>query len=129
LIAPGTVGGQLTLWARDTTTGALYSYPLQLDANGLPASLGPATGTGSAGTSVGLTLSAQTYPTLTSPGDLTGSGFPGLYAEDTSGNLWFYPGQSTSGGASPLAGTRELVGAVDNAAAQWTLTDGGGSTA
>ncbi len=129
LIAPGTVGGQLTLWARDTTTGALYSYPLKLDANGLPASLGPATGTGSAGTSVGLTLSAQTYPTLTSPGDLTGSGFPGLYAEDTSGNLWFYPGQSTSGGASPLAGTRELVGAVDNAAAQWTLTDGGGSTA
>ena len=129
LIAPGMVGGQLSLWARDTSNGALYSYPLKLDANGLPVSLGPATGTGSTGTSIGLTLMAGTYPTLASPGDLTGSGFPGLYAEDTSGNLWFYPGQSTSGGASPLAGTRQLVGAVNNAAAQWTLTDGSGTAA
>lgn len=131
LIAPGDVGGVLTLWARDTTTGNLYSYPLNLDsATGLPKSLGPATGTGTAGTLItNITLPAATYPTLTSPGDLTGSGFPGLYAEDTSGNLWFYPGQSTSGGASPLTGTRNLVGAVDNAAAYWPLTEGSGTIA
>jgi Concanavalin A-like lectin/glucanases superfamily len=130
LVAPGTVAGQLGLWARDTATGALYRYPLKLNASGLPASLGPATGTGSTGTLIGnVTLPAGTYPTLASPGDLTGNGFPGLYAEDTSGNLWYYPGQSTSGGASPLAGTRQLVGAVNDAAAQWPLTDGGGTTA
>lgn len=126
LVAPGSVGGQLTLWARDASTGDLYSYPLKLDANGLPVSLGPATGTGSAGTLIsGLTLSATTYPTLASPGNLTGSGYPGLYAEDSSGNLWYYPGQA---GSSPLSATAQLVGTVDDAAAEWTLTDGNGST-
>lgn len=34
-----------------------------------------------------------------------------------------------SGGASPLTGTRHLVGAVNNAVAQWTLTDGSGTAA
>jgi Concanavalin A-like lectin/glucanases superfamily len=131
LIGPGDVGGVLTLWARDTATGNLYGYPLNLNsATGLPASLGPATGNGSAGSQIGnVTLPVATYPTLASPGDLTGSGFPGLYAEDATGHLWYYPGQSTSGGTSPLAGVRNLFGTVDNATGQWLLTDGTGSTA
>jgi len=60
---------------------------------------------------------------------VTGSGYPGLYAEDTSGSLWYYPGQSTSSGASPLTGTRQLTGMVNRATAQWTLADGSGSAA
>jgi hypothetical protein len=127
LIAPGTVNGVLTLWARDTSTGDLYSYPLTLDANGLPASLGPATGTGTTGTLIGTGFTTAGYPALASPGNLTGSGYPGLYAEDTAGNLWYYPGQASA--TSPLSGNRQLVGTVDQAAAEWTLTDGSGTTA
>ncbi|MEV4615565.1 ricin-type beta-trefoil lectin domain protein [Kitasatospora sp. NPDC049258] len=37
LLAPGTVGGVPTLWARDNTTGAVGSYPLTF-ANGVPTS-------------------------------------------------------------------------------------------
>jgi Concanavalin A-like lectin/glucanases superfamily len=127
LIAPGTVNGVLALWARDTSTGNLYSYPLTLDASGYPASIGPATGTGSAGTQIGTGFTTTAYPTLASPGNLTGSGYPGLYAEDPAGNLWYYPGQSSS--TAPLSGTRQLVGTVDQAAADWTLTDGTGTAA
>ncbi|MGW4896309.1 LamG-like jellyroll fold domain-containing protein [Kitasatospora sp. NPDC004240] len=36
LIAPGTVNGVPTLWARDNATGAVASYPLTFDANGRP---------------------------------------------------------------------------------------------
>jgi hypothetical protein len=36
LIAPGTVGGTPTLWARDNASGTLYTFPLTLDGNGLP---------------------------------------------------------------------------------------------
>jgi hypothetical protein len=127
LIAPGIVNGVLTLWARDTTNGDLYSYPLTLDSNNLPVSLGPATGTGSAGTEIGTGFTTAEYPTLASPGNLTGSGYPGLYAEDTAGNLWYYPGESST--TAPLSSTRQLVGMVDQATADWTLTDGSGTTA
>jgi hypothetical protein len=127
LIAPSTVNKVLTLWARDTANGDLYSYPLTLDSNDLPVSLGPATGTGSAGTLIGTGFTTAEYPTLASPGNLTGSGYPGLYAEDTAGNLWYYAGQSST--TAPLSGTRQLVGTVDDAAAEWTLTDGSGTTA
>jgi hypothetical protein len=116
LIAPGTVNGALTLWARDTTAGDLYSYPLQLDANNLPVSLGPATGTGSAGTLIGTGFTTAAYPTLASPGDLTGPGYPGLYAEDTAGGLWYYPGQANA--TAPLSTTRQLLGTVNQAIAQ-----------
>ena len=127
LIAPSTVSKVLTLWARDTANGDLYSYPLTLDANDLPASLGPATGTGSTGTLIGTGFTTAEYPTLASPGDLTGSGYPGLYAEDTAGNLWYYQGESDT--TAPLSDTRQLVGTVDDAVAEWTLTDGSGTTA
>ncbi|WP_177246457.1 ricin-type beta-trefoil lectin domain protein [Actinacidiphila alni] len=39
LVAPGTVGGAPTLWARDDDTGVLHTYPLSFDSNGLPTSL------------------------------------------------------------------------------------------
>lgn len=107
LVAPGMVNGVPTLWARDTTDGDLYQYPLALDANGLPASLGAAAG----GTLIGTGFTTAAYPTLASPGNLTGSGYPGLYAEDGSGKLWYYPGQAST--TSPVSGTRQLIGTVN----------------
>ena len=104
LIAPGQVNGQLTLWARDNTTGQIYSYPITLDANNLPTlnptAAGtpiPAEGAGSTGILLpGITLPAASYPTIASTGDSTATAGPSLYAIDTSGNVWDYPG--TPGG-------------------------------
>jgi hypothetical protein len=127
LIAPGTVAGQLTIWARNNATGAIYSYPVTIDANGLPTMNPASPGTPVSATSgpviTGLTLSASTYPALASPGALDNSSFPGLYAEATSGTtpaggscatgcLWYYPGQSTTGGAQPITGTPVFVGVL-----------------
>ena len=141
LIAPGQVGGTLTLWARDNATGTIYSYPLTLDSGGVPelgtASVGvPVTAT--SGTLVGgITLTAAAYPVVASVGALTsgtcsaaGTACPGLYAEDTSGSLWYYQGEPATGGASPVqAGSPVLVGTIDDPSAQWTLADGRGTTA
>jgi hypothetical protein len=116
LIAPGTVGGVPTLWARDTSTGDLYSYSLAPDANGLPTVVGAPT----AGTLIGTAgkFGTSTYPLVASPGNLTASGYPGLYAENTAGSLYYYAGQSTSGGASPLASTPSLVGTLSGSPGQ-----------
>jgi hypothetical protein len=128
IIAPGTVGGQNTLWARDNSTGAVYSYPFVADpASGIP-TLDPAKpgtpvtaeGTGSTGTQIPrVSLPQASYPTVTSPGPLTGGTCttgsvtcPGLYAEDTSGRVWYYPGQPTTGGAAALTGNSLLVGTL-----------------
>jgi len=129
IIAPGEVNGVLTLWARDDSTGVIYSWPLTLDSNGVPklgsGSVGaPVTAT--SGTVVGgVTLTSTAYPFAVSSGPLTGgacgagdpTACPGIYAEDTSGDLWFYEGQSASGGASPLSGARLLVGDINAPAA------------
>lgn len=142
IIAPGPVNGVPSLWARDDSTGVIYSWPLRLDANGVPA-LGPAGAsapvTATSGTVVsGVTLSAAGYPFAVSSGPLTGgacaaadlTACPGLYAQDPAGNIWYYQGQPASGGASPLSGTRVLVGNVNGAAqADLPLADGSGGVA
>ncbi len=142
IIAPGTVNGVLTLWARNDSTGAIESWPLTLDSHGVPelgtASVG-APVTAASGTAVGgVTLTSAAYPFTVSSGPLTGgtcaatdlTACPGIYAEDTSGNLWYYQGQPVSGGGSPLSGARVLVGNVNGAAtADLPLSDGSGSIA
>jgi hypothetical protein len=141
IIAPGDVNGTLTLWARDDSSGVIYSWPLTLDSNGEPelgtASVGaPVTAT--SGTVVsGVTLTSAAYPTVISSGPLTGgtcaaadlTACPGTYAEDNDGNLWYYEGQSASGGASPLSGSRVLVGNVDDPDADLPLVAGSGAEA
>jgi len=133
LIAPGTVGSSLALWARNNSTGAIYSFPLVTGSDGLP-TLNPASpGTPVAATSgtviTGISLNPATYPAVASPGPLNNSAFPGLYAEQTTGTLpsgascaggclWFYPGQSTSGGAQPLNPTPVFVGILSKAVSQ-----------
>jgi hypothetical protein len=146
IIAPGTVAGQNTLWARDNSTGDLYSYPFALDpASNIPtldpAHPGtpvPAEATGTTATQIsGITLPQSSFPTVTSPGPLTGGACttagsvtcPGLYAEDTTGSIWYYPGQPATGGAAALTGSHLLVGGLDSGAQfSWSLADGSGST-
>lgn len=112
LIAPGYLDGKITIWARDDATGTLYSYPITLDANGLP-TLDPAKpGTPVTATSgavvPGLSLPAASYPVLASPGDARVPA--GLYAIDSSGTVWLFTG--TSNAARPLAITPGNIGSV-----------------
>jgi hypothetical protein len=37
-------------------------------------------------------------------------GLPGFFAEDTSGNMFYFPGQPTTTAADALSGTSQLVG-------------------
>jgi hypothetical protein len=126
IIAPGAIAGQNTLWARDNSTGKMYSYPFIADpATGIPtlnpAHPGtpvPAEGTGTTGAQItGISLPTSSFPTVTSPGALTAGTCtagsvtcPGLYAQDTAGSIWYFPGQPTTGGAPALTGTKLLVG-------------------
>jgi hypothetical protein len=141
IIAPGEVNGVLTLWARDDSTGAIYSWPLTLDSNGVPelgtAEVGtPVTAT--SGTVVGgVTLTSAAYPFAVSSGPLTGgtcgtsdlTACPGIYAEDAAGTLWYYQGQPVSGSASPLSGSRVLVGIINPSVHLRPAVDGSGSVA
>jgi hypothetical protein len=117
LIAPGQVNGKLTIWARDNATGAIYSYPISIDSNGnnLPTlnlsapGSPPAATSGTIITPAGSSLTASSYPAIASPGPLDNSSYPGLYAEDTTGKLWYYPGQS---GTQPISSTPTPVGTL-----------------
>ena len=141
VVAPGSVNGTGVLWARDNSTGTLYSYPFVLSSNDVPtmnpatpSSPIPAEGTGTTGAPISgaPTLTKAAYPTLTAALPLaTGSGgcstsnpgyyCPGLYAEDTSGNIWYYPGQPVSG--SPISGTAQLYFSSLKPSAYWPLGD------
>jgi hypothetical protein len=132
LIAPGNFQGTPTLWARDNSTGALYTYSLALDSSGLPPLLHASTHT-----TLPLTLSPSTYPTIASPGDLnspTGGpdGNPDLYAVDTHGELTEYPYVQSKVLVSPpqyVFSNPVSLGTVTNTATHgWTLDDGTGTT-
>lgn len=121
LIAPGQVNGTLTIWARNNATGAIYSYPVSVDGNGLstlnaanPGSQPTAT-SGQVITPAESSLTSTTYPAVASPGPLDNSSYPGLYAEDSSGNVWYYPGQS---GSQPIGKTPVLVGQLNTQVTQ-----------
>lgn len=127
LIAPGDVNGQLALWARDKSTGTIYTYAFSMASDGLPTLNASSPGTPVAATSgtviQNVSLPANTYPAVASPGLLDNSAYPGLYAESTSGTspdntscvngcLYFYPGAPVSSG-SPLTGERVFVGILN----------------
>ncbi|HVB43994.1 MAG TPA: LamG-like jellyroll fold domain-containing protein [Streptosporangiaceae bacterium] len=145
VIAPGTVNGTTVLWARDNSTGTLYSYPFVISANKVPtlnpttpSSPIPAEGTGTTGTAISgaPTLTKAAYPTLTAALPLaTGTGgcatgnpgyyCAGLYAIDSSGNIWYYSGQP---GTSPISSNRQLYFSALSPSGSWQLNDGGACT-
>ncbi len=133
LIAPGDVGGNLTLWATQNSTGALYSYTFSIGSDGLPTLNSSSPGTPVAATSgtliPSLSFPSSSYPTMASPGPLDNSSYPGLYVEYTGGNdpagascangcLYYYPGESTAGGASPLNDNWIFVGHLSTEVSQ-----------
>ncbi|MEU0213462.1 LamG domain-containing protein [Streptomyces canus] len=128
LIAPGTVSGAPTLWARDNATGALYTYSLVLDASGLPPLLHASTHT-----SLPLTLSPSTYPAIASPGDLNSPAGapdhnPDLYVTDIHGELIEYPGTTPTGTTANFTAPVSLGSATNTATHWWNLDDGSGTT-
>jgi hypothetical protein len=148
LMAPGIVDGSNTIWARinsGTDAGDVFSFELTVPSGDPPTLDQAAPGTpvsptsGAMLTSGGTAISvpAATYPTIASTGALTGgtcssgdpTACPGFYAEDTTGGLWYYPGQPTTTQAGALTGNNQLVGGVDHARFAWALSDGSGNTA
>jgi hypothetical protein len=141
LMAAGTVDGQDTVWARinsGTDAGDVLSFPLAVpsgDAPTLdPASPGtlltPTSGTildGSAGSPI--VVPQGNYPVVTATGPLSGgtcsatdaTACPGFYAQDTSGDLFFYPGQPTTSAALALTGASQLIGNVNSIATTTSL--------
>jgi hypothetical protein len=124
LIAPGMIGGQLTLWARDNTSGALYDYPIGIDPNGVPTLSNPAStgtpiaaGTLPAGSGAfqitGITLNQGQYPIIASNGDDATGSAPNLYAIDTNGNVVEYAGiTGVTSDQIPISTTQVKIGTV-----------------
>lgn len=124
LIAPGMVDGNLTLWARDKTSGNLYSYAFTLDPFGIPTlsqpvgnhagSPIPAEGSGSTATLIPLnpSLTASAFPVIASNGDDATGSTPNLYFIGTGGNVWEIPGVAGAGGSSPLSTTKTQIGSL-----------------
>ena len=109
LLAPGTVAGKPTLWARDNATGTIYQYTITFDSNGYPVNLG----TPSNGTALsipgGTALTQTAYPAITSPGDLHAAGYPDLVATTANGTVLDYPGAAPNGsGLATFAAPRTL---------------------
>jgi hypothetical protein len=133
LLAPGTVNGTPTLWARDNGTGALYSYSLALD---------PATNTvpllhAATHTTLGLTLPPASYPFVSSSGDANGTtadgsadGCPDLFAITAKGELTEFQGAMSGGTCGTSFSAALPMGpATDASTHWWNLDDGTGSTA
>jgi hypothetical protein len=124
LIAPGMVDGNLTLWARDNSSGALYSYTFTIDGNNVPTlsqpgsnGIGspiPAEGSGSTGTLIPLNvnLSSQSYPVIASNGDDATGSPANLYFIGTSGIVWEIAGEAGPGDSSPLNANKTQIGSV-----------------
>jgi hypothetical protein len=127
IIAPGIVGGKLTIWAYNTTTGNMYSYPISL-VSGVPSlSATGAPVTAGSGTAVFTYTVTSGTPVVASPGPLDNSSFPGLYIAVPGGTnpsgavcahdcLYYFPGQSSA--SAPLSQTPVFVGATSTAISQ-----------
>jgi hypothetical protein len=136
VMAAGDVSGTDTIWARvntGTDAGDIESFPLTVPSGQVPTLDASSPGTPPAATSgtilVGsggsaIAVPAAIFPTVTATGALsTGgcpssanssdtSGCPGFFAEDTSGDMFYYAGQPAATAAGALTGTSELVGDV-----------------
>jgi hypothetical protein len=134
VMAAGDVDGTNTIWARvntGTDAGDVESFQLSvpsgqvptLDASAPTTVPAPTSGTvlvGSGGSAI--QVPEAIYPTVTATGALSNngcpgsngdtSGCPGFFAEDTSGDMFYFAGQPTSTQASALTGSSELVGNV-----------------
>ncbi|MFI6003981.1 ricin-type beta-trefoil lectin domain protein [Streptomyces sp. NPDC051366] len=121
LIAPGKISGTPTLWARDDTTGGIYSYPLKFDADGIPALLPPPSTQAPAAAIA--TLDTSVYPQVGSYGDLNSDGRADLWAINSNQQLMAFNGTGTGFSPTPVS-----LGNLNIPKAQWKLTGQNGST-
>jgi hypothetical protein len=116
LIAPGQVDGQLQIWARNNSTGALSAYAITVNSSGVP-SLSAPTAIPLVTSVLGQALTQASFPVVASAGDSNSGGPPALYAIDTSGNVWAWSGTAgTTSGTTPpsplTTGTPVKIGTV-----------------
>lgn len=123
VLSPVTVNGQLVLWARNNTTGALNQYPVDYDANGYPY----------LGTPTQLTvpgnppLTSATYPALYAQvlHATSTNGYADLVTQNTNGQILDYPGTAPVSGTATFAAPQPLGLPADPFAA--TYPDGSGN--
>jgi hypothetical protein len=132
LIAPGDTyinsSNQLTLWARINSSGDIESFPIGLSPDNVP-TLDPGTTgkleTPGSGTTLvvgnnAISLPASSYPLIASSGPLSNTtcsttvllACPGLYAVNTSGELYYYGGQPATTPALALTGSSVDLGPI-----------------
>ena len=134
VMAAGDVDGTDTIWARvntGTDAGDIESFPLTLPSGQVPTLDASSPSTPPAATSGTILVNVSgsaiqvpegTFPTVTATGPLSAtacttissdtSGCAGFFAEDTSGDMFYYAGQPATTAADALSGTSELVGDV-----------------
>jgi hypothetical protein len=134
VMAAGDVDGTDTVWARvntGTDAGDIESFPLTVPSGQVPTLDASAPATLPAATSGTILVNSSgsaiqvpsaIYPTVTATGALSNkactsgasdtSGCPGFFAEDTSGDMFYFAGQPTTTPADALSGSSELVGNV-----------------
>jgi len=98
VLSPVTVAGQLVLWARNTTTGAIYQYPVDYGTDGYPY-LGTGTGTGTQLTVPGAPdLTATAYPAIYAQvlHATSTTTYPDLVTQNANGQVMDYPGAAAN---------------------------------
>jgi hypothetical protein len=134
VMSAGQVDNVNTIWARvniGTDAGEILSFPLTVPSGQVPTLNAAAPGTLPAATSGTILVNGSgsaiqvptaAFPTVTATGPLSASacptaagddrGCPGFFAQDTSGDEFYFPGQPTTTAANALSGTSQLVGDV-----------------
>ncbi|WP_143676653.1 FG-GAP-like repeat-containing protein [Streptomyces sp. TLI_146] len=109
VLAPGDIGaaggaardGLPDLWARDTTTGALYAY---YNRPGDPMGLGDIT----TRQQIGSGFSLLAHPSITSDGDLDGDSYADLVSTTWDGRLIEFPGRASAAGQYPFTSAADI---------------------
>ena len=145
VIAPGTVNGTTVLWARDNSTGALFSYPFVISSNKVP-TLNPTTPSPGPGRGNWYHRDRDhrgAHPDQGRVPDADGGAAAGerrlrdrqpehqLRRPVRSGRLRQHlvlSGQPVTSTAGPISSTRQLYFSSLNPSGSWALDDGGACT-
>jgi hypothetical protein len=113
LLAPGLVNGKPTLWARNTSTGAINQYTIIFDQSGWPQSLGAPT----SGTALTIPsapdLTATAYPAIYAQvlhATSTTTTYPDLITQNANGQLLDYPGTAPNSNGLATFGAPQPLG-------------------
>ncbi|MFC8504972.1 FG-GAP-like repeat-containing protein [Streptomyces sp. NPDC057411] len=106
IMAPGDLNkdGLPEIWARDTTTGAVYQYTSRRattpDPNATTLADLSVYGDPAQRQAIGSGLTGAAYPHLTTSGDFEGDSYPDLWSRDGTGKTIEFPGRALTSGSS-----------------------------